>query len=46
MISLNTDYLKGFVSADELGDILPSVRLAHENLHKAQGPGRGIYRMA
>ena len=39
MISLNTDYLKGFVSADDLEGILPSVRLAHDNLHKAQGPG-------
>jgi glucose-6-phosphate isomerase len=39
MISFNTDYLKGFVSADDLGNIFPSVRLAHENLHKAQGLG-------
>src|ERR1700690_2458187 len=39
MISLNTDYLKGFVSADELRDIFPSVRLAHENLHKERGLG-------
>src|SRR5208282_640687 len=39
MIRLNTDYLKGFVSANELGNIFPSVRQAHEKLHKAQGLG-------
>src|SRR5260370_33299666 len=39
MISLNTDYLKGFVSPEDLQGIFPSVRLAHENLHKAQGLG-------
>ncbi len=39
MITLNTDYLKGFVSAHELGNMLPSVRIAHENLHKGQGAG-------
>ncbi len=39
MISLNTDYLKGFVSDNELGGFLPSVRLAHENLHKGKGIG-------
>jgi glucose-6-phosphate isomerase len=39
MISLNTEYLKGFVSADEIGRILPSVRLAHENLHSGKGKG-------
>ncbi len=38
--ALNTDYLKGFVSAKELHDILPSVRLAHENLHHGKGLGR------
>jgi uncharacterized protein Usg len=37
---LNTDYLKGFVSANELNAIFPSVRLAHENLHNAQGSWR------
>lgn len=39
MSTLNTDYLKGFVSANELGNIFPSVKLAHENLHQAKGPG-------
>jgi len=39
MISLNTDYLKGFVSANELDSIFPAVRHAHENLHNAKGPG-------
>jgi len=39
MITLNSEYLKGFVSADELKDIFPSVCLAHDHLHKAQGPG-------
>ncbi len=39
MISLNTDYLNGFVSANELGNILSSVRLAHENLHHSKGLG-------
>jgi len=39
MITVNTDYLKGFVSADELNAILPSVRHAHYNLHNHKGPG-------
>ena len=39
MITLNTDYLNGFVSADELNRTLPFVRLAHENLHHAKGAG-------
>ena len=39
MISLNTDYLKGFVSAEDFNVILPSVRHAHENLHNHKGPG-------
>ena len=39
MISLNTDYLKNFVSAKELENIFPSVRLAHENLHNGKGEG-------
>ena len=39
MISLNTDYLKGVVSASDLNAIFPSVRLAHDNLHNAQGLG-------
>ena len=39
MISLNTDYLKNFVSADELSKILPALRQAHENLHQGKGAG-------
>ena len=39
MISLNTDYLKGFVSANELEGIFPAVRLAHDNLHNGKGLG-------
>jgi len=39
MITLNTDYLKGFVSSQELENIFPSVKLAHENLHQAKGLG-------
>ena len=39
MISLNTDYLKGFVSAEDFNVILPSVRHAHENLHNHKGLG-------
>ena len=39
MISLNTDYLKGFVLSNELESIIPSVRIAHDHLHKADGLG-------
>src|ERR1700733_15563611 len=39
MIVLNTDYLKGFVSADELAGVFPLVRSAHENLHNNKGAG-------
>jgi glucose-6-phosphate isomerase len=39
MITLNTDYLKGFVSADEIKRIFPLVRLAHEKLHNREGLG-------
>jgi glucose-6-phosphate isomerase len=39
MIALNTEYLKGFVSAGDLGGIFPSVRLAHEKLHNGKGLG-------
>jgi len=39
MITLNTDYLKGFVSASELQGIFPSVQRAHDNLHNHKGPG-------
>ena len=39
MISLSTEHLKGFVTADELERIFPSVREAHDKLHKAKGLG-------
>ena len=39
MITLNTDYLKGFVSPKELHDIFPSVNLAHDQLHNGKGLG-------
>jgi len=39
MISLNTDHLKGFVSDRDLGDILPAVRKAHDDLHGRKGKG-------
>ena len=39
MISLNTDYLKGFVTTNELTAIFPALRSAHENLHQAKGLG-------
>jgi glucose-6-phosphate isomerase len=39
MITLNTEYLKNFVSADELKAIFPSVRNAHENLQNRKGQG-------
>ncbi len=39
MITLNTDYLKGFVNPQEINDILPSVRLAHDALHSGKGLG-------
>ena len=39
MITLNTDYLNGFVSANELEKIFPSVKLAHDNLHNGKGLG-------
>jgi len=39
MITLNTDYLKNFVSADELKAILPSVLKAHDNLQNRKGQG-------
>jgi glucose-6-phosphate isomerase len=40
MISLNTDHLKGYVSADELKAILPSLQQAHENLTQHKGAGK------
>ncbi len=39
MISLNTDYLKSYVSPKEIEQILPLVRLAHDNLHGHKGLG-------
>ena len=39
MITINANYLKGFVSTNELNDILPAVKLAHENLHQRKGLG-------
>jgi glucose-6-phosphate isomerase len=39
MISLNADYLKGLVSADELEFLFPLVRLAHDKLHNGKGLG-------
>ena len=39
MISLNTDLLKGFVSADDLKAISPSVLRAHDLLHQRKGAG-------
>ncbi len=43
MITLrNIDFLKGFVSADELKAILPSVVQAHEHLHQHKGAGSGF----
>jgi glucose-6-phosphate isomerase len=38
-ISLNTDYLKGFVSEDELTKLMPAVMKAHEQLHQKSGAG-------
>jgi glucose-6-phosphate isomerase len=39
MISLNTDFLKGFVSNNELDGIFSKVRLAHDHLHNGSGSG-------
>jgi len=39
MLTLNNDYLKGFVSAAELSGTFPAVRQAHENLHQGKGLG-------
>jgi len=39
MITLNTDYLKGAASAEELVKIFPLVRQAHESLHSGKGLG-------
>jgi glucose-6-phosphate isomerase len=39
MISLNKENLKGFVSEQELKDIFPLVKKAHEDLHQKKGKG-------
>lgn len=39
MISLNTDYLKNFVSDEELTRIAPEVKRAHEDLSAGRGRG-------
>ena len=39
MISLNTDHLKGFVSDEDIKNIFPAVKKAHEELHTACGQG-------
>ncbi len=39
MISLKTDYLKGFVAPDELRGISSAVRKAHDDLHQRKGKG-------
>jgi glucose-6-phosphate isomerase len=39
MITLSTDYLKGFVSPEELKAIFPAVQAAHDNLHQRKGVG-------
>jgi len=39
MITLTTDYLKGFTSAHELEAIFPAVRVAHEKLYSGKGLG-------
>ncbi|MBF0569984.1 MAG: glucose-6-phosphate isomerase [Candidatus Omnitrophica bacterium] len=38
-ISLNTDFLKGFVSADEIKAMAPAVLKAHNDLHNKTGAG-------
>jgi glucose-6-phosphate isomerase len=38
-ISLNTDYLKGFVSEEEFTKLLPALMKAHEELHQKTGAG-------
>ncbi len=39
MISLNMEHLKGFVSDDEIKDIFPAVKQAHEDLNTRKGKG-------
>lgn len=38
-ITLNTDYLKGFVSSDEIAAFAPRVSRAHKDLHEKTGAG-------
>jgi glucose-6-phosphate isomerase len=39
MISLNTDHLKGFVTDEDLKNIVPALKKAHEDLHGHKGKG-------
>lgn len=39
MISLNTEYLKNFVSNEDLKNIFPAVKKAHEDLNAHKGKG-------
>jgi len=39
MITLNTDYLNGFVSNDEIDALLPDITRAHDQLHQKTGKG-------
>ncbi len=39
MISLNTDYLKGFVNNEDIQKTLPEIKTAHEALHSGTGKG-------
>ncbi len=38
-ITLNTDYLKGFIDAKDLQALVPEVKKAHEGLHNKTGKG-------
>lgn len=40
MISLNIDNTKGFLGPNDVKNVLPLVRLAHDNLHEGRGPGK------
>ncbi len=39
MITLNTDHLRGFVSSEDIKNIFPAVKSAHEDLHFHKGKG-------
>lgn len=39
MISINTDYLKGFVTPKEIEAVFPALAKAHETLHSGKGMG-------